>query len=91
MKWLIINTDYPSFLDTLNAAHPQLEHSSYEELLRVLDESLFATSDFYSVNLRALGHEAQELHFNHDHLQRAWAREHGPPMSMIGRSGERVR
>jgi len=81
MKFLIVNTDYPEFLDALYAAQPGLSARSYDEQLRALDDSLFGVSDFYPRNLRALGHEAHEVHFNNDSLQRTWAAEHGARMA----------
>lgn len=77
MKWLILNTDYPEFLEGFYARHPDLKEQSYDEQLRVRNDSLFGVADFYSSNLRKLGHEAWDVHLNNEPLQRAWAREHG--------------
>ncbi|MAE65756.1 MAG: hypothetical protein CMJ18_15920 [Phycisphaeraceae bacterium] len=77
MKWLIVNTDYTAFLDWLYRRHAGLENAPYAEQLARRDESLFATADFYSTNLRRLGHEAVDVHANNLRLQSAWAREHG--------------
>jgi hypothetical protein len=77
MKFLIINTDYPEFLGWLYAQHPGLEQKSYDEQMRVRNESLFGTADFYSTNLRELGHEAWDIHANNEFMQKAWARECG--------------
>ena len=64
MKFLILNTDYPGFRRWLYAQHPGLAKQPYEEQMQAWVESLFGVADFYSGNLRKLGHEA-------------WAREHG--------------
>ena len=40
-------------------------------------QTLFGVADFYSFNLRALGHDAHDIHMNNEQLQRAWALEHG--------------
>lgn len=77
MKFLILNTDYPEFLQWLYAKHPGLEEHPYEEQMRVRMESLFGVADFYSTNLRKLGHEAHDIHANNESMQKAWAREHG--------------
>ena len=45
--------------------------------MRVRMESLFGVADFYSGNLRKLGHEAWDIHANNEFAQKAWAREHG--------------
>lgn len=98
MKFLVIDTDYPDFLAWLYAQHEGLELHPYAEQLRVRHESLYGLADFYSSNLRALGHEAEDLYANNTWLQRAWAAEHdlackttvyekGPAVSVL----ERVR
>jgi spore maturation protein CgeB len=38
----------------------------------------------YSSNLRKLGHEAQQIFFNNEDLQMAWAREHGLKINTRG-------
>lgn len=87
MRIVILNVDYPGFLRALYAEHPDLDRASYDEQMRVRNESLFGVADFYSSNLRALGHEAYDIHANNEPLQRAWAREHDLPV----RSGSRER
>jgi len=88
MRWVIVNTDYPEFLHALYAASPSLHHASCEEQLRVRRESLFGVADFYSSNLRELGHEAWEVYANNVPLQRAWARENGMRAApRVGRRG----
>jgi hypothetical protein len=77
MRVLILNADYPEFLYWLYAQHPGLESKPYEEQMRVRVESLFGVADFYSSNLRKLGHEAWDIHVNNEFMQKAWAREHG--------------
>jgi len=77
MRLLILNTDYPEFLRWLYAQHPGLERQPYKEQMRVRNESLFGVADFYSSNLRKLGHEAYDIHANNEFMQRAWAREQG--------------
>jgi len=76
MKILIINTDYPAFLSSLYESNPGLEGRTYCEQMQVRNESLFGVADFYSRNLRNLGHEAWEVHANNEMIQAAWAREH---------------
>jgi hypothetical protein len=77
MRFLILNTDYPEFLQSLYALHPGLEVESYAEQLRIRNETLFGLADFYSSNLRRIGHEAWEIYVNNEFMQKAWAREHG--------------
>lgn len=77
MRFLILNTDYPEFLAWLYARNPGLEQKAYDEQMHVRMESLFGVADFYSRNLRKLGHEAWDIHINNDFMQRRWAKEHG--------------
>jgi spore maturation protein CgeB len=86
MKFLILNTDYPEFLHWLYAQHPGLEKQSYQEQLQVRYESLFGVADFYSSNLRKLGHGAWDIHLNNEALQRAWAAENGVTLPAPRRS-----
>lgn len=77
MKFLILNTDYPEFLSWLYSQQPRLRQAPYGEQLRARMKSLFGVADFYSSNLRRLGHEAWDVHANNEVMQRAWARENG--------------
>src|SRR5262245_35466279 len=77
MRFLILNTDYPAFVRDFYARNPGLADRSYREQLEARMGSLFGVADFYSSNLRKLGHDAEDILMNHAHLQQAWAREHG--------------
>ena len=77
MRFLILYTDYLEFLRWLYSEHPGLEQQSYEEQIQARNESLFGVADFYSSNLRKLGHEAWDIYVNNEFIQKAWAREHG--------------
>jgi hypothetical protein len=76
-RFLILNTDYPEFLEWLYTQHPGMERHPYEEQMRMRNESFFGVADFYSQNLRRLGHEAWDIHANNEWMQRAWAKEQG--------------
>jgi len=75
MKFLFLDTYYAKFLRFHYRQHPQLADQLYEDQLRSLLDQCFGTSDFYSENLRALGHEARDLIANCVPLQRQWAKE----------------
>jgi spore maturation protein CgeB len=77
MRFLLVSTDYADFLTWLYAQNPGLETSSYADQARARAQSLFSLADFYSRNLRQLGHEAWDVDVNNEHMQKAWAREHG--------------
>lgn len=77
MRLLVINTDYPEFLRNLYLEHPGLAEKSYQEQMRERSRSCFGIADFYSANLRRLGHEAWDIHANNEPLQKKWASERG--------------
>ena len=77
MRFLIVDTDYPAFLEWLYSKHEGLEHRSFDEQMRVRAASAFGQEAFLSENLRKLGHEAFSIHANNAFIQAAWAREHG--------------
>jgi spore maturation protein CgeB len=87
MRFLIVNADYPAFLQWLYAGHPGLEERPFAEQMRVRMASLMGVADFHSNALRELGHEAYDVHLNNAPAQRAWAREHGVAVEEdVGRS-----
>jgi spore maturation protein CgeB len=75
MKFLIADTYYPAFLETLYARHPDLSSSPFATQWRLLMDQCFGIADFYSANLNALGHEATEVVANCEALQLKWAEE----------------
>jgi spore maturation protein CgeB len=77
VKILILNYDYPEFLRWFYAQRPGLEERPYEDQMWARNESLFGAADFYSSNLRKLGHEVRDIHSNSEFMQKAWARENG--------------
>jgi spore maturation protein CgeB len=79
MRFLVVNTDYPEFLDWFYGQHQGLDGQPYDEQMRARGESLFGLADFYSSNLRKLGHEASDIFVNNEAMQKMWAREHGLP------------
>jgi spore maturation protein CgeB len=76
MRFLIISSDYPAFLKWFYGQNPGLEMESYENQERARADSLFALADFYSSNLRQLGHEAWEISANNEFMQKAWVQQH---------------
>lgn len=78
VKFLILNTDYTTFLEALYAQHARLQDRPFTEQLRKRHESLFGLCDFYSRNLQKLGHEAHDIYVNNEFLQKAWINEFRP-------------
>jgi hypothetical protein len=72
-----VSTDYPDFLHWFYDQNRGLKWQPYEEQARARAESLFSLADFYSSNLRQLGHEAWDVDVNNEFMQKAWGREHG--------------
>jgi spore maturation protein CgeB len=77
VRVLILNTDYESFMEDLYGRNPGLEKLSYQEQMSARNDSLFGVADFYSSNLRQLGHEAWDIHANNEFMQKMWARKRG--------------
>lgn len=77
LRFLILDTYYPAFLRSFYAQNPDSAHRPYSEQWRALMEQCFGTADFYSANLKKLGHEAYEVVANCEPLQCQWARENG--------------
>jgi hypothetical protein len=78
MRFLIISTDLVPFLHWHYATQPGLARCPYDEQMRARVESLYFRADFYSSNLRRLGHEAWDIYADNLFMQAAWAREHAP-------------
>lgn len=83
MRFLIADADYPEFVQQLYAQNPSLKKRSYEEQMRFRNERLYGMADYYSTNLKKLGHEANDVWVNNEFLQRTWAKVNGlrPPKS----------
>jgi spore maturation protein CgeB len=77
MRFLIVDSYYPQFLKTFYRAREGMAEKSYREQWGILMNQCFGTADFYSLNLNRLGHEATEVVFNCEPLQRQWAKEQG--------------
>jgi spore maturation protein CgeB len=82
MRFLILDTCYPTFLRAHYARNRGLEGRPYAEQWRALMDTFFGTADAYSHALGELGHEAHEIVANAAPLQEAWAREHGSRSSL---------
>ena len=77
MRILVLNADYPRFLDWFYRREAGLGNASYAAQMAARNASLFGVANFYSKNFVALGHAAAEIHVNNPWMQAAWAREHG--------------
>ncbi len=78
MRFLVVSTDLVPFLRWLYAVHPGLARRPYDEQMRARVDSLYFRADFYSSNLRRLGHEAWDVFADNLFMQAAWAREYAP-------------
>lgn len=77
MQVMTVDTFYATFLRDFYTQHSNLAHRPYTEQWRTLMDQCFGTADFYSFNLKQLGHEATEVVANCEPLQRQWAKEQG--------------
>jgi len=53
MRFLLLDMDYPAFLDWLYAENPALHEKPFAEQLRVTTEACFGQVGFWTSNLRA--------------------------------------
>lgn len=79
MRFLILNTDYPSFLRQLYKNSPGLRECSFDDQMAARNATFFGLADGYSAALRERAHWAQDVHVNNEHMQGVWAREHKMP------------
>ena len=78
MKILVVDTYHPGFLrGVYGDSSFDLGGLEYKDQMAHLMSQTFGTSDFYSANLRAYGHEAVDLIVNAPELQSSWAHSHG--------------
>lgn len=75
MKFLFVDTYYPAFLKSFQEKNPFLKNKLYEVQKKNLLDECFGTSDFYSYNLKRLGHQSGDIIVNDEILQKTWARE----------------
>lgn len=90
MRFLVVNTAYSEFLSWLYDQHPGLEREPYDVQMQTRMSSLYGVADFYSANLRKLGHEAMSIDVNNFNAQMAWARERGLRIPSLPRLTFRV-
>jgi spore maturation protein CgeB len=76
-RFVKVTSFYRDFLRQYYLANPQIISQSYNHQYRHLMDQAYGWSDFYSQHLRTLGVESHEIVFNAEHLQNAWANEHG--------------
>ncbi|PIR72388.1 MAG: hypothetical protein COU42_01415 [Candidatus Nealsonbacteria bacterium CG10_big_fil_rev_8_21_14_0_10_36_24] len=75
MKFFIIDTYYKNFLNDFYAKNPEIKNTSYTRQKELLLAEQFGTADFYSKNLRKIGHQAEDFIINNEILQSQWAKE----------------
>lgn len=75
MKFLIIDTYYDKFLEKVYKKNESLKRMPYKKQRDYLLSLFFGTSDFYSYNLKKLGHQAEDIIANDEYLQKKWAKE----------------
>lgn len=88
LRVLVVDTYYPAFQEALYSAHLGLSEAPYETQLGSLIAAHFGTSGAYSRELRALGHEAEDVIVNCLPLQRRWAIERGSQRML--RAGQKL-
>lgn len=74
---VFINTYYDAFLREHYLKNPSLHSKSYADQKESIQSECFGDSDFYSVGLKRLGWQADDLIVNAPLIQAAWAKENG--------------
>jgi spore maturation protein CgeB len=77
MRILIFDTHYQELLRVAYENHPDLSERTSNEQLQTLYKTGFARADFLPLNLRKLGHEAEQFIINSATIQISWAEENG--------------
>ena len=77
LTFLKIHTDYPQYLDCFYNERSGLLSASFKEQQEALEQDGFFWYGYFARSLELFGYNAQELVWNSEPLQRAWARENG--------------
>src|SRR4051812_43357425 len=77
MKFIILDIYYQAYLNALYKSQPSVFKGTYQEQRQNIMDQCFGTADYYSANLKLLGHQAEEIIINCEPLQEQWARENG--------------
>lgn len=75
MKILVLNTDYPAFIESIAKNNQDWLSQNYNEMTKFYFSQFFGTADYFSKNLNLLGHEAQDVVINNQYLQKQWLKE----------------
>lgn len=73
----IAGLHYKSLMDSLLERRAELEGRSYQEQQDFLFENEYVYSNAFSRGMRAMGHDAAEVIYDFDLLQKTWADENG--------------
>ncbi|MFA7245502.1 MAG: glycosyltransferase [Candidatus Magasanikbacteria bacterium] len=76
MKFVILNSDYPVFIESVAKQDTSFLSVTYDEQTKIYFDKFFGTANFYSKNLCLLGHEAQDFVINNQYLQKKWLVDH---------------
>ncbi len=91
LRILIVDTYYPSFLDSFYRKNQELKEAFYKKQKSVLMLEMFGNADFYSNALNKLGLESTEVIINNRYLQEKWLEEKGiRKRSLIKRIGDEL-
>lgn len=75
MKILVLNSDYPAFIESIAKNNKDWSSLNYDEMTKFYFSQFFGMADYYSKNLNLLGHEAQDVVINNQYLQKKWLKE----------------
>lgn len=82
-RFFIINTDSEEFINYFYKTKSFLKKESFQKQHTAWMNTCYGTSDFYSKNLRKHGHEAVDIIYNHEYMQKQWAKENHPLINLL--------
>lgn len=75
MKILVLNTDYPAFIESIAKNNQDWLSLNYEKKTEFYFSQFFGMADYFSKNLNLLGHEARDVVINNHYLQKQWLKD----------------
>jgi hypothetical protein len=83
MRFLIVDTVYPGYVDWLYGAQPQLGEASYAEQYAATVAGGFHTASAWTEPLERAGHEVLDVWANHLPLQMRWCQENDAMNTLV--------
>ena len=73
----IAGIHYPKAVESIYNKNPELQIKTYSDQQAAVFDNAYIYSNSFSKGMRSLGHEAFEIIYDLEHLQKTWAKEKG--------------